>query len=339
MIRGILAVIAVVAGVGLAGSAVVPLAAPAASQPEITLYVSPTGNDANTGTLDKPLATIARARDAVRQIKKDGLPTDVTVCLRGGIYTLDKTVTFGPVDCGSETHRITYAAYVDEKPIISGAVKLASEWERPPAGSAIWELQLPKGTWFQELFVDGRRQPRARIPASGFIKARDLNQSRTEFGFGKGLTTCPDEASAVAIIRTYEWHEQLLPVSRIDASRGVVTLARSADNAIVPQSGGGVAGEFAIENVRAGLTGPGQWSLDRAKGTLSYWPPEGVDPRKADIRGATTRILFDLCGDPSRKQRIDNLHFRGLTFTQTGRIEKLEWGQYEGQAGLLDPGL
>jgi hypothetical protein len=247
-------------------------------------------------------------------------------------------IEFGPTDSGSALHRITYAAYSDEKPIISGAVRLTGEWGRRLADSARWDVQLPKGTWFQELFVDGKRQPRARIPASGFLKAGDRNQSRTEFGTDKGLATCPDEASGVAIVRTYEWHEQHLPISRIDASRGVVTLARPAENAIVPK-GGGVAGEFAIENVRAGITGPGQSSLERGRGVLSYWPPEGVDPRKANFHGATTRILFDVHGDPAKKQRVENLHFRGLTFTQTGRIEKLEWGQYEGQAIRLQTGV
>lgn len=339
MIQRMLAAMIVATSSGLAGLRTTQ-AAPPTSQPETALYISPTGSDSGPGTLNKPFATISRARDAVRQIKKAGLNADVTVYLRGGVYTLDKTVTFGPADSGSEVHRITYAAYADEKPVISGAVKLAGDWGRQPAENAIWDVQLPKGTWFQELFVDGRRQPRARIPASGFLKARDLNGSRTEFGFENGqLDPGPsDAASALAIVRTYEWHEQHVPVAKIDRGRGVITLASPAAYAVVP-TGYGVAGEFAIENLRSATTQPGNWCLERSSGILSYRPPEGIDPRKADIRGATTRVLFDLCGDPAKKQRVENLHFRGLTFTQTGRIEKLEWGQYEGQAIRMQIGV
>ncbi len=36
------------------------------------LYVSPTGNDASVGSLSQPLATLEAARDAVRQLRRDG---------------------------------------------------------------------------------------------------------------------------------------------------------------------------------------------------------------------------------------------------------------------------
>ena len=313
---------------------------PVAGQSETAFYVSPAGNDSSPGTLDKPFATISRARDAIRQLKKNGLAGDVTVYLRGGIYTVDKTIQFSPADSGTEGHRITYAAYGDEKPIIGGAVRLAGQWHRQAADHAIWDIQLPKGIWFQELFVDGKRQPRARIPTSGFLKARDLKQSRTEFGFdATRLGPGPiDAASASAIIRTYEWHEQHLRAAKIDVAAGVITLATPASYPVVPK-GYGVAGEFALENLRAGMTEPGNWCLEKSTGSMSYRPTQGVDPTKADIRGATTRVLFDLCGDSARKQRVENICFRRLTFTQTGRIEKLEWGQYEGQAVRMQSGV
>ena len=332
---------ALAAILGLCAPCHVLAAPPPASQPEVSIYVSPAGSDSNPGTLDKPFATISRARDAIRQIRKTGPAGDVTVFLRGGVYTLDKTVTFGPADSAGKDHRITYAAYADEKPIISGAPLLKAKWERPdPRGDDhVWSAQLPKGTWFQELFVNGKRQPRARIPATGFIKAIDLDQSRTEFGFDPKQVHVHDTSAArmIATIRTYQWHEQHLPVASLDASKGRVKLAREAGYPIVPK-GYGVAGEFAIENLADAIAGPGQWSLD-ASGLLCYWPADGVDPAKAEVRGATTVVLFDLCGDSRKKQLVENLHFRGLTFTQAGRIERLEWGAYEGQAIRMQQGV
>jgi triacylglycerol esterase/lipase EstA (alpha/beta hydrolase family) len=40
----------------------------AASATAAELYVSPTGDDANSGTREKPLATLAGARDALRKL-------------------------------------------------------------------------------------------------------------------------------------------------------------------------------------------------------------------------------------------------------------------------------
>ena len=42
--------------------------------PRADLYVAPTGNDANPGTAEAPLATIARARDLFRPRIAAGLP-------------------------------------------------------------------------------------------------------------------------------------------------------------------------------------------------------------------------------------------------------------------------
>ena len=59
------------------------------------VYVSPTGNDSWSGRLsdanaersDGPLATLARARDLVRELKLSGrLSGPATVWLRGGRY-------------------------------------------------------------------------------------------------------------------------------------------------------------------------------------------------------------------------------------------------------------
>jgi hypothetical protein len=63
------------------------------------IYVSPTGNDAATGTKAQPVATLERARDLVRQAKQGGaLKEPVRVILAGGSYELKQTFTLGAAD-------------------------------------------------------------------------------------------------------------------------------------------------------------------------------------------------------------------------------------------------
>src|ERR1035441_2725508 len=71
-----------------------------------TFCVAPDGKDSNLGTTDAPFATLARARNAVREKIRAGLNTDVLVLVRGGTYTLTETLTFGPQDSGSEKFSI-----------------------------------------------------------------------------------------------------------------------------------------------------------------------------------------------------------------------------------------
>jgi len=95
----------------------------------IDLYVSPDGNDANTGSKEKPLATITKARDAVRPMIAAGLKAPVNVYLRGGTYRLDEPLAFGPQDSGAEDFAVTYAAQPGETVVVSGGRPITG-WKR-----------------------------------------------------------------------------------------------------------------------------------------------------------------------------------------------------------------
>ena len=85
-------------------------------------YVSKTGNDSNSGTIDSPFATIEKARDTIRELKQtSGLPNGgVTVYIREGVYEREASLEFTEEDSGEEGKRITYAAYPGEKVEITG---------------------------------------------------------------------------------------------------------------------------------------------------------------------------------------------------------------------------
>jgi len=87
---------------------------------EPNFYVSPRGNDGDQGTRGKPFRTISRARDEVRRLIAAGLKKDVHIWLRGGTYELREPLAFTDADSGSNEYSITYAAYRNEKPVVSG---------------------------------------------------------------------------------------------------------------------------------------------------------------------------------------------------------------------------
>ena len=91
------------------------------------LYVATTGDDANPGTLEKPLATVARARDRIRALREDQ-HGPVTIHVRGGTYYLSEPLVFTAEDCGSGQAPIVYRAYADERPTLTGGVPLQAAW-------------------------------------------------------------------------------------------------------------------------------------------------------------------------------------------------------------------
>ena len=75
-------------------------------------YVAPAGDDANSGTIDRPFATVTRGQEAAS-------PGD-TVWVRGGEYVFSGTeIQIGILlnKSGEEGKRINYWAYQDETPI------------------------------------------------------------------------------------------------------------------------------------------------------------------------------------------------------------------------------
>ena len=51
------------------------------------------GSDANSGTPEKPFATLAKAQEAVHGRIAAGLDADLTVLIRGGTYRIEKTLS------------------------------------------------------------------------------------------------------------------------------------------------------------------------------------------------------------------------------------------------------
>src|ERR1035437_9177648 len=137
------------------------------AQPQdISLFVAADGNDGNPGTKDKPFATLERARDEVRKLKKDNAPTSpVTVEVRAGTYFRERTFKLSTEDSGTAKAPVVYRGYDKERPLLIGG--------KPVKGFAQYKDQILvadvnkqglKGVAFRQLFFNGGRQILARYP-------------------------------------------------------------------------------------------------------------------------------------------------------------------------------
>lgn len=81
-------------------------------------YVSPKGDDKNQGTLQKPFASLEKAKEAVKGINKGN--QSITVYIREGIYYLPQAFKLNKEDGGTLANPIVYAAYKNEKVQLRG---------------------------------------------------------------------------------------------------------------------------------------------------------------------------------------------------------------------------
>jgi hypothetical protein len=285
--------------------------------------VATTGSDENPGTAAQPFATLARARDAVRQLNAGGPPkATVTVLVRGGTYLLKETLVFGPEDSGSPQRRIVYAAYPEETPVLSSGREIGG-WK--PGPGKCWVADVPAargGGWrFTQLFVNGKRQTRARLPDTDdwnkwWPVAQGPNHPAV-FHFPEGTLKNWSNVEDVEInlIPQYYWQNQIVALKAVDEKARTARLATPTPAyAICPGN------PFRAENVPEGVTRPGTWSLDTGTGVVTLWPEDGVDLARSVVTAPVLPLLLRCEGTEDGGRLVRGLTFRGFTFTQTAQV-------------------
>jgi hypothetical protein len=317
----------------LAPIVLVSLAGYAAMAAPVTLYVAPDGNDGWTGRLatanadrtDGPLATPAGARDAVRRLKAAGETGPVTVYLRGGTYELAAPLVLEQQDSGTADAPVTYAAYADERPVLSGG-RVIRGWKPGPGG--LWTAQIPRvasGEWsFRQLFVDGQRRTRARDPNDDYFyiaakappgkhpkTGKPVPRDRTAFLFARGhIERWPDMRQANVVV-FHSWETSRLRIAEVNEALRLVTFTGPAH---WPFERWGPKQRYYVENVRRALDAPGEWYLDRAAGTLYYYPMPGENMPHVEVVAPRLSRLVELRGDADAGQWVEHVTLRGLTF-------------------------
>ena len=315
------------------------------SAKEIQIYVSPTGNDQNDGTLKAPLKTIEKASELVRVLRKTSPEKGVIVSVGGGVYPLEKPVILTSEDSGSKNAPVIFKAADGEKPVFTGSVPLKN-WKQlsnpeklkiliPEVNGKIYVVDLQAAGISDfgdptdigkrpELFCYGQLQTLARWPNGGFTKA----------GLAKGKTALPPtytkERGTVEGIFEYtnkiqdrwvnekdvrlggywywDWSDEFQKVDKVDANTRTLTLKEPYHNYGYKDS----LRYFAL-NLFCELDQPGEWYLDRTEGLLYWYPPKEVNLQKDEV----TLSIF---GSPYMLElrNCSYVTIQGLTF-QEGR--------------------
>ncbi len=274
------------------------------------VFVSPTGDDANDGLIDHPLKTLAAARDLADKRKVNDTP--VTVYLRAGTYYLGAPVEFGPANSGTSTAPIVYAAYGNEKPVISGAIKVTSSWST--SSGSIMVTTIDKNLKVDQLFLSGKRQVLARYPNYEDNKILDGYAADCIGSARVGRWADPTEGPGyIRALHDSQWGGNDFIITAKSGS--TVTYQWVGDN----NRGSGMHSTYRmVENIFEELDAPGEWYYKKSTGQLYFYPPSGTDLSAATIELASQDELFRVVGT-SATSTVQYLTFKGLTFTGTYR--------------------
>ncbi|MBU2950916.1 right-handed parallel beta-helix repeat-containing protein [Tamlana agarivorans] len=288
-------------------------------------YVSTKGSDNWSGTLpepnaqgtDGPFATLERARDGVRDLKKSK-SEDIVVYIRDGVYQLNKTVTFGLEDSGKDTATITYAAFPGETPVfssgkeISGWKKVTQEIPGLPAEAKGKLLEANTSDKFLTLYDGQGMLPRAQ--SEGIITGEGKNgRNRLNFpdGFLKNWSNVTD--AEIKVRPHHAWIVNMLPLKSVDESTNTAMTTIDATYAMNVLHFLKETENCWVENVPEALNKEGEWMLNTKTGKVYLWPRNDsavVFPQLIEF----IRVEGKIDKKGPKDVPVRNLHFKGLTF-------------------------
>ena len=297
-------------------------------QPFADFYVSTSGNDSWSGKLaepnaaktDGPFATINRAKQAVRLIKKDCY-RNIYVLIRGGEYRLSETETFTPADSHYDAYQIVYMAFPGENPVFSSDVEitgwqLAKSVKNLPASAKgkVYVAPMPilpqEKARFYTLYDNGKLQPRARskgfeptkvmtggdgggVDWKGMMKA-DRNSLWFPDGILKNWSNLED--IEIFVQPNVGYVTNYLTLASVDEKNGVAQTALPAtypmgkiDKHLYAMEGGSCR----VENVIDYLDSPGEWVVNTSEKLVYYWPENGK-PGQVTFPALTEYFLADV---------------------------------------------
>jgi len=287
---------------------------------EHDLFIAPDGDDTHCGGSDAPLSTLSGALSRLRQLRQQGkLAVPTTVWVRGGTYSLPRTVVFTPDDSAP----VTFRACPGEQPVFDGGRRVTGWTAVQLNGHTVWRAPLPPEiTWtVDQLFVNGQRKTRAAFPKKTFLRIAGDNLEHPR------LTNCADHFAVrpgdfnpnwsapqdIEACVIHKWIEERMPFRSFDADSQLFHSTHTSRFELDPADT-----EYRWENVREALTEPGEYYCDGRERVLYYRPEkqEKIHQLDAVIPAVGCFLRFD--GDPEANRRVEWLTFDGLTFRHGG---------------------
>ena len=300
------------------------------------IFVSPNGADTNTGTTDKPVATLVRAQELARVESSNGRA--VTIHLRAGKYNLGSTLMFTPRDSGTEAAPVIYQGEDGEAAIISSGMSLTGlKWT--PYKSEIMRTPVPPDFTTDQLFINDNPQIMARYPKfnpavanyNGDRKLADvLSPAR--------IASWSDPAGGfIHALQESQWGGLSFRILGKNPG-GTLRYEGGWQN---NRPGGMNKDHVMVENIFEELDSPGEWYLNKKTHTLYYYPPAGLDLRRARVEGVRLPTLVAFGG--TARAPVKFVSFKNVIFTQASRtfmetkepMLRTDWTIYRGGAFLL----
>lgn len=316
------------------------------------VYVSPSGDDMNDGTVASPKATLTSALRQAREMRRlnaPGIENGITIHLASGTYGLYEPVFVRPEDNGTATSPTVIKG--ENGAVLSGGVEVKG-WRKE---GKFWVADAPQFNGrpldFRQLWVNGKKAVRARDVEDFEKMARIISNDKKN-----RVLWVP--ASAVKKIKGAKYPEMVLHEMWCVANLRIKSIEIQGDSAAVrfhdPESRiqfehpwpspmvttDGHNSAFYLTNAKELLDRPGEWYHDIDTRKIYYMPMPGEKISTAVVPAIETLVNVEGTLDrPVRDVRFENISFEYTTWmrpSEKGHVP-LQAGMYMTDGYKLKP--
>jgi hypothetical protein len=298
------------------------------------IYLSPAGNDKNSGTIENPLATLTAARDKAREYQKsiriNG--TSEIIVLEGEYFMLNPL--FLTCDDGRTADApLIFRAEKGTKAVFIGGVEIKG-FEK--VNEKLWKTFIPQVAfykwYFEQLYINNRRGTRARTPDQGFYYVRNVDETVAEKITGRipevalqkiyldsigasCFSSFNDMDYADAVVTFYhKWDNTRKHIINFNRQQSAIY---TAGEGMKPWNKLDNKSRWFVDNYKVALDSPGEWFLERT-GNLYYVPREGETLENTSFYAPLLENFITIRGDEATGKRVENIRFENLSFEVAG---------------------
>ncbi|MDL5513352.1 right-handed parallel beta-helix repeat-containing protein [Arenibacter sp. M-2] len=276
------------------------------------IHVSPSGDDNNSGTFERPFKSLGRATAVLGAMDSHQLEK-IVVWLNDGVYRISNAIVLDSTVKRKGT-TFKFKAVEGSSPTISGAVEL-KDWTNLDNG--IWVSEVPENLGiFRELFVKGKRAIRARHPNKEYLRVKEVGADRrTNFTYHIGDFPQPKKPGEVELVVFHDWSITRIPIKDISLDAHTITASDSI----------GAKGlnffnldnwepnpRYYLENDIEFLDEEYEWYLDSFASKIYLKLPMDLEPSQLSIEVPLAESLLIVEG--SEQNPISNISFEGISF-------------------------
>ncbi len=322
------------------------------------IYVSPTGNDANDGTINKPLQTLQAAIKKARELRRlqdAGIKNGITIKLQQGVYSVYETINIYPEDAGTEESPLIITGSETQQTLLSGGVNITG-WKKlvqpvkglqATAHKQVWVADAPQVNGlpflFRQLWINNNKATKAKYfngNTMGRILAWNKTDASCKILLPKQLPL--NKTSATELFIHQWWAIAMLRIKQVKYNKDTANIYFHEPESKIQNEHPWPApwinkhtgnSAFNLTNAIEFLDEPGEWYLDADTKKLYYWPLHGEQMSNAKVVAPFTETLININGTPDKQ--VQHVYFKNMQFAHTGWQRPSQQGHVPHQAGMF----